>query len=381
MQMEDFIGFSFNGVHSTELGIKRASDGSRYNENLLPTFQDRTVQVPGGNGTYYFGSQYTQRQISVSFAFDALTEEMFMRLRSVFSDQEIHELWFDEAPYKIYSAKVQAPPTIKYICFDVKGERIYKGEGSVNFICYYPFAKAKYRFLEDYFEKDGEGNPTTVPLYSNMDEWKDESGLVRGLKENNLPYYDLISVDRNWKTDNGEIRKNIDEKIRREYIYIYNTGDKPTYLKLYFRFPYDDNNNDNERKYLTHSGFTVSLYKGIGESEVVNEDGAIAILSLKDIAPKGTDNFFCLDFKNHLILGGKDENQKGATSGPEMDITEDFEFSTNTYNEYIENGNFFEVPVNKDDNLSTFTVSTVYSNFESYECLGIRKIDYDILYI
>jgi len=33
----DFISFSFNGVHSSELGITRTSDGSRYNENLLPT--------------------------------------------------------------------------------------------------------------------------------------------------------------------------------------------------------------------------------------------------------------------------------------------------------------------------------------------------------
>ncbi len=33
----DYIGFSFNGVHSSELGIKRISEGSRFNENLLPT--------------------------------------------------------------------------------------------------------------------------------------------------------------------------------------------------------------------------------------------------------------------------------------------------------------------------------------------------------
>jgi len=33
----DYIGFSFNGVHSDTLGIKRTSEGSRFNENLLPT--------------------------------------------------------------------------------------------------------------------------------------------------------------------------------------------------------------------------------------------------------------------------------------------------------------------------------------------------------
>ena len=52
----DFIGFSFDDVHSSDLGVLRVSDGSRYNEYLLPTSQDVTVQVPGGDGTYYFGS-------------------------------------------------------------------------------------------------------------------------------------------------------------------------------------------------------------------------------------------------------------------------------------------------------------------------------------
>ncbi|MBQ6628104.1 MAG: hypothetical protein IJH65_04730 [Methanobrevibacter sp.] len=57
----DFIGFTFKGVHSSELGIIRTSDGSRYNSELLPSFNDNTVAVPGGDGTYYFGSYYNQK--------------------------------------------------------------------------------------------------------------------------------------------------------------------------------------------------------------------------------------------------------------------------------------------------------------------------------
>jgi hypothetical protein len=37
IELQDFIGFTFNGKHSSELGIVRTSDGSRFNENLLPT--------------------------------------------------------------------------------------------------------------------------------------------------------------------------------------------------------------------------------------------------------------------------------------------------------------------------------------------------------
>jgi hypothetical protein len=35
--MSDYIGFTFNGRHSSTLGIVRTSEGSRFNENLLPT--------------------------------------------------------------------------------------------------------------------------------------------------------------------------------------------------------------------------------------------------------------------------------------------------------------------------------------------------------
>ena len=39
----DFIGFTFNGVHSSELGIIRVSEGDRYNESLLPSLSSKTI--------------------------------------------------------------------------------------------------------------------------------------------------------------------------------------------------------------------------------------------------------------------------------------------------------------------------------------------------
>jgi hypothetical protein len=33
----DYMGFTYNNTHSSALGIVRVSDGSRFNENLLPT--------------------------------------------------------------------------------------------------------------------------------------------------------------------------------------------------------------------------------------------------------------------------------------------------------------------------------------------------------
>lgn len=165
-QGTDFIGFTYNGKHSSDLGIVRISNGSRFDENLLPTMQDKTVQVPGGDGAYYFGSYYTQRQFSVSFAFDSLTEKQVATLKSHFGDKKIHDLVFDERPYKIYKAKVTGSATLKYIPFSEGAtNRLYKGEGTLQFTCYQPFARCENKWLEDYSE------------WKNLQEWQDASGL------------------------------------------------------------------------------------------------------------------------------------------------------------------------------------------------------------
>ena len=161
----DYLGFTYNGKHSSDLGIVRTSNGSRFDENLLPTMQDKTVQVPGGDGTYYFGSYYTQRPFSVSFAFDSLTEEQVATLKSHFGDKKIHDLNFDERPYKTYRAKVTGSATIKYVPFaEGATNRLYKGEGTIQFTCYDPFARCSKKWLSE--DSD-----------ANKDEWSAASGL------------------------------------------------------------------------------------------------------------------------------------------------------------------------------------------------------------
>ena len=111
----DFLGFQFDNIHSSELGIMRVSDGNRYTENLLPTIQDKTNQIPGDHGTFFFGSYYTQRPINFSIAFDNLSEEQMRKIKEVFGDGKIHDLIFDESPYKVYKVKVNGTPNLKYI--------------------------------------------------------------------------------------------------------------------------------------------------------------------------------------------------------------------------------------------------------------------------
>lgn len=249
----DYIGFTFNGFHSSELGIVRVSNGSRFDESLLPTIQDKTVQIPGRDGMYLFGSYYTQKQFNISYAFDTLTEEQLAQIKRVFGDKKIHDLTFDEAPYKTYQAKATGSASIKYIPFS-EGEknRVYKGEGTIQFTAYNPFAICKHKYLNDKYYED----------FGNKEEWKGAAGL---LPENNGKF----------DTNNGS------------NVWLYNPGDKETDFVLTLNF-----NNDG----IIKAGYIR-----------INEDA----LELQELKSLRNDDSVRINSKLNLIEGYKNGRKTG----------------------------------------------------------------------
>lgn len=152
----DFIGFTFDGVHSSEFNLVRVSNGSRYESNLLPSFQDYTVQAEGKDGVYYFGTVFKERQIKFSTAFDELDENTYLKMIKKFSAKKISKLWFDEEPYKVYYVKLKTVPVIKKLCFDegVGRNRIYRGEMDLDFACYPSYALARASYVDQALPKD-----------------------------------------------------------------------------------------------------------------------------------------------------------------------------------------------------------------------------------
>ena len=284
----DFIGFSFNEHRSESLGIVRVSDGSRYNEDLVPTTQDKTVQVPGGDGFYYFGSDYTQRQFSINIAFDELTEKQFRELQQVFGTKELGKLVFDERPYKYYMVK-SSKPQLKYICFGKDGERIYKGEGTLSFTAYYPFAKSIFKFLEKEIEKEtGKEVYVLRKTYPNIEEWAEASGMKAQGTLDKVPTNE----------DNEPIPGDI---------LVYNAGDLETDFIL---------------KFNGAPGDAVNIE--LSQQNVGNKK---AFLNLKKFGLKNTDTGFQINTKTNLIEGFNAEGLTGTL-----------------YNENITQGDFFKIP-------------------------------------
>lgn len=196
----DFLGFSFNNYHSSDLGITRVSDGSRYNDNLLPTSQDKTAVISGGDGTYYWDTNFTQKPINISIVFDDLSEDQYNNLKKVFNVKKMGKLIYDETPYKYYMVKPTGALQLKALCFDKEGERVYKGEGTLQFVAYYPFAKSVYKWLNSYDKEN----------YENKKEWSSASGM----KEDSNGYDSYV---------NNEIK-------------LFNPGDLEAEFYLYFTF-------------------------------------------------------------------------------------------------------------------------------------------------
>jgi phage-related protein len=128
---EPFIDFTFGSFNSSNYGIIRTSDSDRYTISLAPPVQDKTMDITGMNGSYYFGATYKPKTFDVNFAFYELNNTQLSALKTAFTTTDLQTLHFEEDTGS-YIAKVTGEPTIKVIPFDNgSGGTIYRGEGSV----------------------------------------------------------------------------------------------------------------------------------------------------------------------------------------------------------------------------------------------------------
>ena len=399
----DFLGFSFDGIHCSKLGITHVSSSDRYDEDLFSEVKDKTIEIPNNHGEYYYGSTYGTRTFEIEIAYDLITETQFRNIRRLFGTTKICELIFDERPYKVYFAKVESPIEMSYVCFDepkkiiigkeegnelygvrvanrtivsnteqvedeetgeisevttytteiereriypykrIEGtERIYKGEGTINLVCYSPFAHQQFKILELYAQ---EGN--LVTSYNNINEWAASSGILSQAE---------------WNTYN--IDKVLSAGAPYTYaIPVYNPGDLNVGFGLYIPFV--------NGEILPKDGNSVIIINGDTE-----------VLVLNKIKQKGQDTGIFINTVNHLI-----EGVNFSLIANLNDYRKVAKYTTgNLYNEYIVMGEFPYIKRNdwKFDNLQypqAIYISCKDYNVDNQENFdsGIR-IYYDYLY-
>ena len=335
----DYIGFTFGDKHSSELGIVRVSDGSRFQETLLPEFSNKTVNVPGSNRTDYMGMEYTQKPINLNIAFDSVTEKQLREIQQVFSTTIPKPLIFDETPYKTYYVKASAPPTFTYLCFDetqqVGEPRIYKGEGTISLISFFP-----YGFTDRWFLVNKDNYINDKFKYENAKEWYKETGLVTSVTSNGGDF-------NNFCTKTGL------DPTREIWINeIYNPGDFDTTFSLIIK----------KDKFPSK----ITIDKAWSNTSVTYQ--AMELKQPVNIEPEDTHIIF--NGKNQLIEGCKLTNGKYVKTG-------------NIYNKYIKSGDWFVFPslmgVNEKDEQGNniYYYFRVNGDFSKDD----MEFDYKILYI
>lgn len=184
---EDFTSVSFGIYDLSKLGLTVVSSSNRYNANLLPAPSDTTIDIPGGPaGQYYFGSVYKNREFTVNVAFDSIKEPMWRKLQNILATDKLQDLVFNHLPYKTYKAKLKSKPEFKYVCFrdPLTKERIYKGEGTLNFIAYHPYAYCFNKYVvraADYYKCTMPQDIITNSINDNPYEKKEQSKKLTGL--------------------------------------------------------------------------------------------------------------------------------------------------------------------------------------------------------
>lgn len=325
-----FLGFTYNGRHSSELGIVRINTGNRAEMLLSPSFKDSTSEVPGGKGLYYFNTQIQQRQFTINFAYDDLAEEDVRELREWLNPLEQGELIFDEEPYKAYIVKPNTQPKLSYLVFDreitttdpERGEndppviylpsivtssgRVYKGEGAIGLTAYYPYAKAPSKELSYYDPNTKEGG------FGSQDEWKTAAGFDKEIQLNSLECYNRGDIETpvtlsfkvaNGLNDSSAVSGNIG-------IELYNgtnieTGTKIGYLYL------DTSKMSVNVEYIINS----ELELVIDENGDARND--IIIASKFFYLPPKTNCFFNINYLNYS--GDKTQGTTSVIRGPIYD--------------------------------------------------------------
>lgn len=378
----DFTGFSFDGVHTSELNLYRVSDGDRYEEQILPELEDRTIEVPGADRGYYFGSDWKPRTFTVQLAFDSVTEVQYRNIRRLFGQKTICPLIFDERPYKVYMAKIESPISLETICFDEpikfddeprggvrrinrtygeggnpegeletvypykheidsrtgkpKTQRIYKGEGSIDFILYEPFAHQLYKTLDKYKDLGIYSIYSTEGLVEKeIEDWAPSSLLL-----------DRTTFDNN-KIDQFQLTPVANQNTNINYLdqyngqfNVYNAGDIDTPYSLFIPYTETEESISVDGDEAPQIKITLSIEPENGDYVKILTDGYGELV----IKPFERDD--SIDPNNVMEENGVIVDTRAQLiQGVHFDyITKTWKTTGTLYNNYIKSGQFGKIP-------------------------------------
>lgn len=322
IEKDDYVGFTYAGIHSSQFGLKSVTSGDRYQRYLSPEFTDITAQKNGGDGINYFGVNRGKKVFNFNIAFDTLTESEYREML-VWLNLSGGDLVFDETPYIKYSVKIGTPPTINFLVFlDENNKRVYKGEGAISFTCYEGFGRNVSKWYEDYSQTGfiEKSEKQDIFISESVTEWVESSKLLPSIEYQDRLYDTLLS-------DNT--------------IYMYNPGDYAVPFKL--TIPASSN-------FITLSLETYN-------NEITSQTGFMKIEGL----PVKDEHSIVIDSELRLIYGFDNNNPNKIY----------------IYNDFWKEGNYIILPTN--NGLTDYSILKLEADsiFDSKK----SKIEYEYRYL
>lgn len=298
------------------------------------------THIPNGEVTISPEVEYTHEEETYVYVFSNEGEEPITITLSYNYDEVIG----------VTPAWEQVTPWV----YEEGTQRVYKGDGKISFVCYFPFAKSVYKELPYSFQYT-----IDTEIQANKKYFKLENNSYVLVAEPDVSeidtYYERVTNKEceEWAISSGilpveqheeiDIYKELDTSI---YGFrVYNAGDVDTGFRLYIP------------KSIVEANDITLTYKA-------DQVTITAALLLKQMTLKTGDVGVLIDTNNQIVVGVSeidtyfDRNNTITTTG-------------NLYNEYVNAGYFFHLEPNTFGNISTIEITNGSSNI---------KIFYDYLY-
>lgn len=113
-----FISFTYGGKYIEDFGIISVIEGDRITRNAYANFEDLTSTYAVVDGQFYWGTHFTNNQISFSLATDGMTQNQLDDFKHWFQPGKMRELILAEHPNRAIMARVDAPPVYSLLPFE-----------------------------------------------------------------------------------------------------------------------------------------------------------------------------------------------------------------------------------------------------------------------
>ena len=201
-----FISFTFGGKSIEDFNLIATISGDRMERSGYSTFEDLTSEYEVLDGHFYWGTHYTNHELTFDLATDAITQNELDHFLHWFQPGKIRELILSEHPNRAIEARVSAAPELHLLPFEEKvtkkiGDQeyktsttLYKGEITLTFVMEEPYWYSKINIF-GYYNKDTgvfhdvwtDANGKEVSIFNDPD-------AIKIALEDNIPIASMIDA-------------------------------------------------------------------------------------------------------------------------------------------------------------------------------------------